>query len=259
MVGLSPAFLLFTIGSLYIFLYFTLDSLHFFLYFASVLWASWLPMFWTLNLIGWLSFHCLVAFLELWSVHSFGPYFFVLALLLCCKGRSLKYSPGQCNPRCCVVGHLDECFFFNYLVVGLQYSLIFWQFWLFFIFKFVVFLLVVQGGTVYLPTLPSLLEVKDFYLFIFRKGKGGRKRGRELYNTSLCGCLSHAPTGDLASNPSMCPDWESNWQPFGLQSYTSQGYILINFYHWFVLFLTSKALIYLECMSIYACTCAYLR
>ena len=38
----------------------------------------------------------------------------------------------------------DECFFFNSLVVGLPYSLIFWQFWLFFVFKFgVVFLLVI--------------------------------------------------------------------------------------------------------------------
>ena len=39
------------------------------------------------------------------------------------------------------------------------------------------------------------------------------------------------PTGDLAHNPRMCPDWESNRQPFGSQpelnplSYTSQGLI----------------------------------
>ena len=25
------------------------------------------------------------------------------------------------------------------------------------------------------------------------------------------------PTGDLVHNPSMCPDWESNWQPFRSQ------------------------------------------
>ena len=25
-------------------------------------------------------------------------------------------------------------------------------------------------------------------------------------------------TGDLAGNPSMCPDWESNQHPFGLQA-----------------------------------------
>ena len=33
---------------------------------------------------------------------------------------------------------LDECFFFISLDVGLPYSSIFWQFWLFFVFKFVV-------------------------------------------------------------------------------------------------------------------------
>ena len=38
---------------------------------------------------------------------------------------------------------LDEHFFFNSLVVGLPYSSIFWQFWLFFVFKFVVVLWVV--------------------------------------------------------------------------------------------------------------------
>ena len=30
---------------------------------------------------------------------------------------------------------------------------------------------------------------------------------------------SHStPTGGLTHNPGMCPDWESNQQPFGLQS-----------------------------------------
>ena len=55
---------------------------------------------------------------------------------------------------------LDECFFFNSLVVGLPYSSIFWQFWLFFVFKFVVVhLLVVQGGKVYPPMPPSWPKV----------------------------------------------------------------------------------------------------
>ena len=26
------------------------------------------------------------------------------------------------------------------------------------------------------------------------------------------------PTGDLAHNPGMCPDWELNWWPFGSQA-----------------------------------------
>ena len=55
---------------------------------------------------------------------------------------------------------LDECFFFNSLVFGLLYRLIFWQFWLFFLLKFVVVLvLVVRGSTVCLTTSPSWLEV----------------------------------------------------------------------------------------------------
>ena len=44
---------------------------------------------------------------------------------------------------------------------------------------------------------------KIFYLFIFREGKGRRKRGWEI---SMCGCLSCAPYW----GPGLCPDWESN-------------------------------------------------
>ena len=35
----------------------------------------------------------------------------------------------------------------------------------------------------------------------------------------MCGCLSHTPTGDKAGNPGMCPGWELNWRPFGLQAH----------------------------------------
>ena len=63
----------------------------------------------------------------------------------------------------------------------------------------------------------NFLSFLRFYLFIFREEKGGRKRGRE---TSMCGCLSRAPTGDLAHNPGMCPDWELNQRPFGWQAGT---------------------------------------
>ena len=36
-----------------------------------------------------------------------------------------------------------------------------------------------------------------------------------------CVVVSHTPPiGDLACNPGMCPDWESNWQPFGSQDST---------------------------------------
>ena len=50
------------------------------------------------------------------------------------------------------------------------------------------------------------------YLFIFReRGREGEKGG-EKYQ---CVVASHTPpTGDLAHNPGMCPDWELNWQRF---------------------------------------------
>ena len=69
----------------------------------------------------------------------------------------------------CLAAHLcpsycpEECFFFNSLVVGLPYSLIFWQFWLFFAFKFVV-LFVMEGGIVCLHMPPSWLEVYSLTL-----------------------------------------------------------------------------------------------
>ena len=55
-----------------------------------------------------------------------------------------------------------------------------------------------------------------FYLFIFReRGREGEREGEEQH----CVVASHAPpTGDLAHNPGMCPDWESNRQPFGSQA-----------------------------------------
>ena len=74
-------------------------------------------------------------------------------LLPCCESSPLQL-PISAPPT-----GLDECFFFNSLVVGLPYSLIFWQFSLFFVFKFVVLLLVVRGGKVYLPIPPSWPEV----------------------------------------------------------------------------------------------------
>ena len=36
----------------------------------------------------------------------------------------------------------------------------------------------------------------------------------------MCGYLSRNPYWDLAHNPGMCPDWESNWRPFVSQAGT---------------------------------------
>ena len=49
-----------------------------------------------------------------------------------------------------------------------------------------------------------------YFLNLFLGQREGREKERE---TSMCGCLLCAPTGDLPCNPGMCPDWESNLQP----------------------------------------------
>ena len=83
----------------------------------------------------------------------------VLQLLLCHES-----SPPQL-PISAPPAGLGECFFFNSLVVELPHSSIFWHFWLFFIFKFVVvLLLVVWGSKVYLSIPPSWPEVSNHAL-----------------------------------------------------------------------------------------------
>ena len=57
-----------------------------------------------MHLIGWLCLcRFVVFFLELWSILSFGPHFFVSMYLLRCMGLSLRYSPGWGNPCCHIV------------------------------------------------------------------------------------------------------------------------------------------------------------
>ena len=45
-------------------------------------------------------------------------------------------------------------------------------------------------------------------------GREGEREG-EKHQCMVASCMS--PTGDLAHNPGMYPDWELNWQPFGSQ------------------------------------------
>ena len=74
-----------------------------------------------------------------------------------------------------------------------------------------------------------LFFFKDFIYLILERGEGWEKE-REKHQCVVASYV--APTGDLAHNPGMCPDWESNQQPFGSQSalnllsYTSRGWIL---------------------------------
>ena len=59
---------------------------------------------------------------------------------------------------------------------------------------------------------------KRLYLFIFRqRGSEGEREGEK----HQCVVASYMPpTGDLAHNPSMGPDWELNLRPFGSQAGT---------------------------------------
>ena len=73
--------------------------------------------------------------------------------------------------------------------------------------------------------LPNFL--KDFIYVILERGEGREKEGEKHQRV----VASRAPpTGDLAHNPGMCPDWESNPLRFGSHrlalnplSHTSQG------------------------------------
>ena len=58
----------------------------------------------------------------------------------------------------------------------------------------------------------SFVFFKRFYLFVLERGREGEKEGEK----HQCGLVSHVPlVGDLACNPGMCLDWESNQPPFG--------------------------------------------
>ena len=59
----------------------------------------------------------------------------------------------------------------------------------------------------------------NLFLFIYflERGKEGEREGEK----HQCVVPSHTPpTGDLACNQGMCPDWESNGQHRGSQAYS---------------------------------------
>ena len=60
-----------------------------------------------------------------------------------------------------------------------------------------------------------------FYVFIFRER--GREGEREAEKHQCVVAFHAPPTGDLARNPGMCPDWDSNQQPFSSQSSTQSA------------------------------------
>ena len=96
-----------------------------------------------------------------------------------------------------------------------------------------------------------------FYLFIFREGKGGKKRGRE---TSRCGCLLHTPYWGPGLQPRHVPQTgNQNKDPLVHRqapsplSHTSQGptypfaiTLLLHYKRWACL---SQTLFLLQCTA----------
>ena len=61
-----------------------------------------------------------------------------------------------------------------------------------------------------------MLYFFKYFIYLFLDRVEGKEREGEKHQ---CVVASHAPpTGPLARNPGMCPDWEPNWQPFDLQA-----------------------------------------
>ena len=60
------------------------------------------------------------------------------------------------------------------------------------------------------------LFLNILFIYFREREKEGEREGQK----HQCVVASHAPhTGNLAHNPGMGPDWESNQQPFGSQAH----------------------------------------
>ncbi|KAF6109593.1 hypothetical protein HJG60_010853 [Phyllostomus discolor] len=110
-----------------------------------------------------------------YRVASQSPPHWVCPLPPCAQGLPASILCTQCHRFLCLDSSLTGLptpphllvwvnVYFNSLVVGLTYSSIFCQFWLFFVFKLLLSLfLIVQGGIVCQPTPPSWPEVPLFF------------------------------------------------------------------------------------------------
>ena len=59
------------------------------------------------------------------------------------------------------------------------------------------------------PKIGIIYKHKKDFIYLFLQRREGREKEGEKQQ---CALASHTPpTGDLAHNPGMCPDWELNW------------------------------------------------
>ena len=58
-------------------------------------------------------------------------------------------------------------------------------------------------------------ETRILFICVCLLERKGERQG-DKHQRAVASCAP--PTGDLARNPGMCPDWESNWRPFGSQA-----------------------------------------
>ena len=81
-----------------------------------------------------------------------------------------------------------------------------------------VFVCVIYCFRYYIQAFDSFLGfLKILFIYFQRRGKEGKREGEK----HQCVVASHTPpTGDLAHNPGICPDWKLNRQPFGCQTST---------------------------------------
>ena len=61
--------------------------------------------------------------------------------------------------------------------------------------------------------------LKDFIYLFLERGEG-REENIDVWETHQLVASYTPPTGDLARNPGLCPDWEFNQRPFHLQAGT---------------------------------------
>ena len=164
-----------------------------------------------------LPFPYFIISISLFFFHCFSLYSLILLSLLLLSSHNHFFS-------------FSLPIFFLFLFILFLFSLFF---------SFVVDFAVVVG---YFFKCFSFFSFNFIYL-VLERGEGKEKDGEK----HQCVVASHVlPTGDLACNPGMCPDWEWNWQPFGSKagtqslSHTSQSccwvFFLLHFPLCFVLF-----------------------